>query len=66
MELFFLLVLIAIAAFLVIIISKTIKAGIPNTPTWKGIIISAIIGLLPLYLVLCFFGVMGKDETRTE
>jgi hypothetical protein len=32
-----------------------------NTPTWKGIIISAILGMLPLYLVLCFFGIMGDD-----
>lgn len=35
--------------------------GDANTPTWTGIIISAIIGLLPLYLVLCFFGIMGDD-----
>lgn len=34
-----------------------------NTPTWEGIIISAIIGLLPLYLVLCFLGYMGEYKT---
>jgi len=33
-----------------------------NTPTWEGIIISALLGMLPLYLVLCFFGIMGKDD----
>jgi hypothetical protein len=33
-----------------------------NTPTWKGIIISAILGMLPLYLVLCFFGIMGEEN----
>lgn len=33
-----------------------------NTPTWKGIIISAIVGLLPLYLVLCVFGIMGREK----
>ena len=38
--------------------------GDANTPTWTGIIISAIIGLLPLYLVLCFFGIMGDDPKR--
>ena len=35
-----------------------------HVPTWGGIIISAILGMLPLYLVLCFFGVMG--EVRNE
>ena len=34
-----------------------------HLPTWKGIIISALIGLLPLYLVLCFLKVMGKERT---
>ena len=35
-----------------------------HVPTWGGIIISAILGMLPLYLILCFFGVMG--EVRNE
>ena len=37
-------------------------AGRPvmNQPTWKGGIISFIVGLLPVYLTLCLFGVMGK------
>ncbi len=58
----FLIVFVAIAGSIFLII-KIIKAGIPNTPTWKGIIISALLGLLPLYLVLCFFGVMGEDKS---
>lgn len=33
-----------------------------NTPTWKGIIISSILGCLPFYLILCYFGHMGKDD----
>ena len=33
-----------------------------NTPAWRGIIISAIVGMLPLYLILCFFGVMGEER----
>jgi Na+-driven multidrug efflux pump len=33
-----------------------------NTPTWNGIIISALLGCLPIYLVLCFFGVMGEEK----
>lgn len=35
-----------------------------NAPTWKGVIISAILGLLPLYLILCFFGVMGEEKQK--
>ena len=41
-----------------------------NTPTWNGIIISAILGMLPCYLILCFFGIMGEkqqvDETKAQ
>ena len=58
----FLIIFIAIAGSIYLIV-KIIKAGIPNTPTWKGIIISALLGMLPLYLVLCFFGVMGEDKS---
>ena len=36
--------------------------GKAHIPTWKGIILSALIGLLPLYLILCFFQVMGKER----
>lgn len=32
-----------------------------NKLTWEGIIISAILGMLPLYLVLCFFGIIGEE-----
>ena len=33
-------------------------------PTFKGIIISLIFGLLPPYLILCFFGLMGEERQR--
>ena len=33
-----------------------------NRPTWKGAIISFVIGLLPFYLLLCLLGVMGKKK----
>lgn len=39
-----------------------IKQGGTNNPTWRGIIISALLGMLPLYLILCFFGVMGEER----
>ena len=61
----FLICLVVLAGMIYLIV-KIIKAGIPNTPTWKGIIISALLGMLPLYLVLCFFGVMGEDRTTSD
>lgn len=33
-----------------------------NRPTWTGIIISAMFGMLPLYLVLCFFNILGEKK----
>ena len=33
-----------------------------NRPTWKGGIISFMIGTLPIYLLLCLMGVMGKKR----
>ena len=58
----FLILFIVIVGSIYLIV-KIIMAGIPNAPTWKGIISSALIGKLPLYLVLCFFGVMGEDKS---
>lgn len=33
-----------------------------NRPTWKGTIISFVIGALPIYLLLCLMGVMGEKR----
>jgi hypothetical protein len=33
-----------------------------NRPTWKGAIISFVIGLLPFYLLFCLLGVMGEKK----
>jgi hypothetical protein len=35
-----------------------------NRPTWKGAIISFVIGLLPFYLLFCLLGVMGEKSTN--
>ena len=43
---------------------KAIIRSATNLPTWSGIIISAILGMLPFYLILCYFGIMG--EKRNE
>ncbi len=45
---------------------KLIIKGPAKNPTWKGIIISALIGLLPLYLVLCFLGWMGAERQSDD
>jgi hypothetical protein len=58
-------IMLAFTVFFVMLIYKVIKAiiqGGNNVPTWRGIIISAMLGVLPLYLFLCWIGKMG--ETR--
>ena len=37
-----------------------------NQPTMEGVIISLIIGMLPLYLILCFFGIMGEERSDLD
>lgn len=49
---------------LIYLIGKAISNGPVNSPTWEGIIISALVGLLPFYLVLCFLGYMGEERNN--
>lgn len=58
---FSLIFIIGILALTVWIIKTLIRCA-TNTPTWEGIIISAILGMLPFYLILCFFGIMGEKR----
>ena len=44
---------------------KAIIRTATNLPTWSGIIISAILGMLPLYLILCYFGIMGEKRIKS-
>ncbi len=44
---------------------KAIIRSATNLPTWSGIIISAILGMLPLYLILCYFGIMGEKGNES-
>ena len=53
------LVALAIAGIMVL---KAIGRPIMNKPTWKGGIISFFVGMLPIYLLLCFFGFMGEER----
>ena len=62
-----LLTLLFIVGFIYLIvwaIKLAIKSA-THTPTWKGIIISALLGMLPFYLILCFFGIMGEKRGAT-
>ena len=43
-----------------IMVMKAFGRPVMNQPTWKCGIISTLLGLLPIYLTLCLFGVMGK------
>ena len=51
-------ILVALAIIAIMVIKATGRP-IMNKPTWKGGIISFFIGMLPLYFLLCLFGVMG-------
>jgi hypothetical protein len=51
--------------YLVIWAIKAIIRSATNVPTWEGIIISAILGMLPFYLFLCFFGIMGESQNKS-
>ena len=49
---------------LIILIGVAIIHGAENNPTWTGIIVSALLGMLVFYLILCFFGIMGEKRKR--
>lgn len=55
------LMLLLIFALMIVLLAAAIKYS-KNQPTMKGVIISLILGMLPLYLILCFFGVMGEER----
>ena len=42
-----------------IMVAKAMGRHVMNKPTWKGGIISFLVGLLPVYLLFCLFGFMG-------
>ena len=57
-------IILIMTVLIIIGIIKIISKGPANNPTWKGIIISAIFGMLPLYLICCFLGWMGEERNR--
>ena len=62
MEFWIMLAFTVLFAMLICKVIKAIIQGGNNVPTWRGIIISAMLGVLPLYLFLCWIGKMG--DTR--
>ena len=54
-------VLVAVA-IVGIMVLKAMGRSVMNKPTWKGGIISGLLGLLPFYLLLCLFGFMGIER----
>jgi hypothetical protein len=51
--------------YLVVWAIKEIIRSATNVPTWEVIIISSILGMLPFYLFLCFFGIMGEVRNKS-
>ncbi|MBP5689143.1 MAG: hypothetical protein J6X22_10970 [Muribaculaceae bacterium] len=49
---------------LIALVGAAINHGGQNYPTWTGIIVSALLGMLVFYLILCFFGIMGEKRTN--
>ena len=46
-------------ALVVLLSSKPDK-----NPTWTGLIISLLTGTIVLYLILCYFGILGEERTK--
>ncbi len=45
-----------------IMLRKALGHSIFNKPTWWVALITAITGVLPIYLLLCLFGFMGIER----
>lgn len=59
------LMFVGIIAFIIWIVKVIINSA-TNTPSWQGIIISALLGMLPFYLFLCWLGWMGDERNRYD
>lgn len=51
---------------IVLLLAYSMFNSTRNNPTWTGIIVSAVLGLLVPYLVLCFFGLMGEERYEDD
>ena len=62
MEFWLMIVAMIFIMWLLGTIIKAIINNATNTPTWKGVIISALLGALPFYLFMCWLGVWGEEK----
>lgn len=60
------LIFILLLVGLCVLVIMAIKKAACNSPTLEGVVISALLGMLALYLVLCFFGIMGEGDEEDE
>lgn len=60
----FLIMLLMVIGVIALIVSAIKNSK--NQPTMKGVIISLIFGLLPLYLILCVVGIMGEERNKFD
>lgn len=60
----FLIMLLMVIGVIALIVSAIKNSK--NQPTMKGVIISLIFGLLPLYLILCVLGIMGEERNKFD
>ena len=60
-SLFSIVVFIGVISLSIWVIKALINSA-TNNPTWQGIIVSALLGLLPFYLFFCWMGWMGKER----
>ena len=44
---------------------KAITKSATNVPTWKGVIVSSLLGVLPFYLFMCWLGVWGEAKQNS-
>ena len=55
-----------LGGLLVLWLLLTILGSARCNPTFSGVVISLMLGMLPLYLILCFFGLMGDEREEEE
>ena len=63
MEILVILFGLGIVIFVIWAIMAIIGSSNSN-PTLLGVVVCLMLGVLPLYLILCFFGIMGEPREK--
>ena len=58
------MLLMVFVLWLILAIIKAIIHSATNVPSWSGVIISALLGMLPFYLFMCWMGWMGDERNN--